>query len=466
MTKLSEQKAHWLAGIQVSADTNDPERGCGQKKENAFYLEATISIDGVLSAWSWLLPGVRKEPVYTSLPSRSQVLIDLDGSLSTRSPIIWGTPVQNLGIIPDVPCIADHVGESFYTPFQFKQEVIRFGPSRRTNPQQAKLFSQQLDEWGKLLIAFEAKLPVFSNAAVALEARDLCIRMLQLEDEYDDTEDTWTHPDFTSHTWGYKGEDSWLIPILMFLDIQKREPETIDADPDDLARFDAIIETVPYRNQLFGFTWITKLTYTLGDQERDDLDQYPVLNVVNLDWVHSNDPALHCGMIIFDLDTIAESGYLRPEAKAWFKNWSGSPQVAITTYQSSVGAGLIPGEFVTGYIGNILDQIMDLTGKDNDIPYLAAFYHPGSQPLEDTLSWSEDWAIPNPGMLQWLIRKFRLVGNNRAPIYVGCDVADEEAARSAGVKFFDREAFFAISGQDASHWSNKTVDLRKLAQEE
>lgn len=458
--------AHWLDGITVSAATNDPERGCGQKKEDSFYLEAERREDGTLRAWTWLLPGMGREPIYSTFPPRSHTIIDLDATLANRSVIVWGTPAKTGEWLPDVPALGDHVGETFYTPWSFYKEIRQYGPSRRVSSVQAMTFSELLANYGKVLIAFEAKLPVVKDRKTAEQLRALACIVLDLDEEdYHDINDTWRHAGFSPEFWGYDGGESWLIPILRLA--STKEEDLFDYDTEAYATFREMVSKLEWANQIYGFSWITTLTYTLGDKKRDDLKEYPVLNVVSLRMANSVDPAVHCGMVIFDLESIMDGKRLRPDAAKWFDAWDGKrPKVAVVSYQPKVGQRLWAIEAGADYPDDwptfdevqtlcsaTVQEIKRISGTIVNVLVALRWKNPNTDkwspyegwPLLPDLPWSEEWAFPSPGMLDWLRRKYRLFGHGRAGIFVGSGEQHQEVAQRAAMNFYDRDEFFEIS---------------------
>ena len=134
----------------------DPERGCGRLKPGGCYLQADRRAGGALEGAVWLLDWCRTDPPTTQftvkVPPRAMMSIDPLASLLVRSLIPAGNMAGSLPLADNQEHLnilgrfglADHVGESFYTPWSFFQELQAHGPSRRVPPAVAREAAEHL----------------------------------------------------------------------------------------------------------------------------------------------------------------------------------------------------------------------------------------------------------------------------------------------------------------------------------
>lgn len=132
------------------------QRECGYRKPGSCYLDCDMGAGGSLMPGVWLLDWCVTDAPETQftveVPPRAMVSIDPLASLLTRTLIPAGAmtgaallpdDLQHLTMLPRFG-LADHVGESFYTPWSFFQELRKHGPSRRVPHNVAKEMAKHL----------------------------------------------------------------------------------------------------------------------------------------------------------------------------------------------------------------------------------------------------------------------------------------------------------------------------------
>jgi hypothetical protein len=250
----------------------NPQRGCGQLKTGGTYLQSgPASTTGSLRRLTWLLDWCitdAPEVQFTvAVPPRAIMQIDPLASILTRSLIPAGGMVGPLPQADDQAHLnqlgrfglADHVGESFYTPWSFAMELAEHGPSRRVPHDIAKEVAKHLP----CPILFFMPLPIVGKevdavewlAGLNLDAADFAFRP------------TWDDPQWSFLTRAYDGG-----PRLDTHDGSDHFEVRVLAEADRLgkAAYDAfgIWTEMP-----FCLSVITKAVYVLGDGE-DDLPEH------------------------------------------------------------------------------------------------------------------------------------------------------------------------------------------------
>jgi len=116
-------------------------RGCGMPVKSGTYLASDGSSGGSIKTATWLLDWCLTDApsaqFTVQVPPRAMMQIDPLASVLTRSLVPPGTmeptvtdDLAQVGVLGRFG-LADHVGESNYTPWSFFQELREQGPSRR-----------------------------------------------------------------------------------------------------------------------------------------------------------------------------------------------------------------------------------------------------------------------------------------------------------------------------------------------
>lgn len=291
----------------MSYDT-DPERGCGRKQPDAFYIEGVSSSRGTLNPWTWVLGNGMDKTIPLQLPPRKTQVVNIPATMVLKQ-VVW--PDKNIqmstaqatlydwltpeGVKPIG--IADHVGASNYTAAQFAQEAMAHGVSRRITPDLARTYGVALQAYGAVPILFtHSKVPVFRS----MEERDLVCSMSFHFSE----SDVHIKPTWEVQRWGelygrwsaysrdratgveyYDGGRSYLVHVLNTLDYveryAKKYTEKSETDEERIAAFAGL----HYQEQAFGISWVNRLTYTLPTDHMIDPNilDIPSITIVDLD---------------------------------------------------------------------------------------------------------------------------------------------------------------------------------------
>lgn len=264
--------------------SGNPGRGCGKKKEDAFYLEGGApSAKGNLWAWTWALGGHdASAPIV--LPPRQVVGVNPAACLTTGTlvkaddqyePAEWDAPTyyrlldstKRIGV-------GDHVGADNYTAVSFAKETMEYGLSRRVPRNVAALFAELIRKHGAIpSMMTHSRIPVFSTEAEMNVALELALDIWpEMENDLHKCA-TWMVKD-----WGmycsirrnqYNGKRSAMIPILNVVGGLDKDWESHKGNP----KWQAARETYDkffYHEQVFGMAWILQVTYTVPENGKVD----------------------------------------------------------------------------------------------------------------------------------------------------------------------------------------------------
>lgn len=131
-------------------------RGCGRLQKRGCYGISTLSASGTLALWTWLLaepwdggPRHNQHMIWCmgEIPARTQVSINprvtlLHNELMYEMSSSEEIQKDKLSFVPDHG-LADHIGSCFYTPWEFAEECVARGASRRFTPAMAKKMASQ-----------------------------------------------------------------------------------------------------------------------------------------------------------------------------------------------------------------------------------------------------------------------------------------------------------------------------------
>lgn len=280
----------------------NPGRGCGTKKENAWYLEGSLfSADGPLWAWTWLLGDGVENLFFLGFPPRGMELINPAATIALREKVLDKPEFHPFGDrereeynrmrqATRTLGLGDHVGKQHYTPYSFANEVSHYGPSRRVPEKIAIALNETMRERGAIPIIFtHSEMPIFDTYEKAEEARDIIEALYPDVVNWNDLnyEPTWIHADFGQYAEReqYTGSDHWLTRVLRAMnDLKNGYLEGSQAALDARSFF----ATLRYREQALGMSWITGVTYTLpkGDKftaAAEAAAKAPGVNILDLD---------------------------------------------------------------------------------------------------------------------------------------------------------------------------------------
>lgn len=291
-----------MKNIDTGIYQPNPPRKCGRKLPDATYGEGgDFSLDGALSPWTWMLgDGLEK---YISLS---------DGDVPPRLPVSINPimSIMTLGFVPGygpdiempqdaqqeyerlsyalkTPGIADQVGDNHYSAFEFFEETVLYGPSRRIPKRLAKTLSRTIADHGPIPMIFvHRKIPVFQNE----KQRDIATieRGMGLYDwtrQADDMIPTWE-----KEGWGMyarrnqdAGHAHYMARILWVIDEIKNNWES-HKDEENWRHAKDFFGKLRYVKQTFGASWLCKISYTLpldGDPDEEMLE-LPGINLIDL----------------------------------------------------------------------------------------------------------------------------------------------------------------------------------------
>lgn len=251
----------------------NPTRGCGTLKQGGFYASGEGSPNGILRMWTWLLGsmymGADAKNLMWEIPPRAMQVINLQASLHTLIPCPHfdvEIPENSPAIFLPKIALVDHVGSNHYTPWQFAQEVLVHGPSRRISEQVAR----QIAGHTPLPIVFTHDwMPLAdkgSVAALSIWANDGSAAFWEGK-RY---EPTWEHEGYgLTIRHEYDGSDHWMIPIMQAIH------ETAGGKVAPLHKImeHPLAENVLTSEQPLGVSWVNQVRYvTTGDESQKQLD--------------------------------------------------------------------------------------------------------------------------------------------------------------------------------------------------
>lgn len=289
---------------------SNPQRGCGTKANDAFYLEGNVDEDGPLWAWTWVLGDGLDHNLCVSkqqVPPRSVVSINPVATLVKEQFV--GNDVAVVALEPGEDegyeyfltktrdlGLADYVGSQYYTAASFAAETARLGPSRRVNKDMAKKCAEVFELAGPFPMWFaHARVPLFEGTRHADAVRT---RANEFKDAYAFPGVTNPHKQWLKACWRYDewgqyaiknqdpGNNHYLVPILRALDyLDSRQPKLIRGDWEKL---DELFSDVHFEPQIFGASWMTRVTYTLPKENKDEaatkvLDEIPGIDILDLE---------------------------------------------------------------------------------------------------------------------------------------------------------------------------------------
>ena len=260
----------------------NPVRGCGTKKKGGYYLESETSREGELRLWTWILGSgtADGENCFLSIPPRQMTVGNLPASLLLGEYIspeasIWdgvhlaGELTANMKVYNDLKgrcgelSLMDHVGSSFYSPWSFAFEVMKYGPSRRVPPAIAKIVACKLPV---PIVFAHSDMPLFEH----LESRDNALTAAKATASSFNWGDVQFKPTWMDDGWGLfvKHKNYGNLHYMSLL----LEAMSLSGEVENEAGMVQLQEIVAEQNcyeQPFGASWVTKVTYCLQDD--DDL---------------------------------------------------------------------------------------------------------------------------------------------------------------------------------------------------
>lgn len=257
----------------------NPPRGCGTKKENSFYLEGgEMRPGGTLHAFTWCLGDGLDDVAPIAVPPRVVSVCNpaasiVEGTLvkNPYEPAVWSSDLyEQLQTAVPTHGVGDHVGSNNYSAYTFARETQWHGPSRRVPEAVAAAQALYIYEHGPIPVLFtHSRIPVFRSEAEMEEAMGWACDLYNTDfAQYRVGEASWRRDNWG--LWARKGQntgdDHYLIPILQVIstmDITWRSRSDMKIWQEARDFF----ETLRYVEQAFGLSWITRVTYTLPQDE-------------------------------------------------------------------------------------------------------------------------------------------------------------------------------------------------------
>lgn len=277
----------------------NPQRGCGTKKADSTYAEGgSFSSGGALHPFSWILGDGMEHGTNLLIGQAPMGMTWFNPAATlTRGELVWAdaefvpqtdteaelyehykTKTRTVGLL-------DHVGSSHYTAYEFYDEVTEYGPSRKIPKKFAGMIAKVINKMGPVPIWFtHSDLPLFREDPQQWAVLDAIKGVMSEDPDWlnKNFEPTWLHENWGQYARGnqYQGNDHYLRLVTSYVSAVKGR------DRDTPAWGDLIdaIGKAPMVEQVFGASWICKISYTLKDDGTADEDvlSIPGLNIIDL----------------------------------------------------------------------------------------------------------------------------------------------------------------------------------------
>lgn len=266
----------------------DPKRGCGMKASNAFYLESDLPGPlGRMWAFTMINGGLYQHIPLLTVPPRAVEAVNVAATIMLTEKISLSPPFKPVGayernLYPQIlnstrdVGIVDHVGKDAYSAWSFAEEINKFGPSRRTTEQMAKVVGELIQSYGPVPIMFtHSRIPVLRNEADILEFIRLLKPLVTAKENQEALPDNWfevpTTPVWQDPTWGqyvrernqHAGTNHIGTFLLSTVDIIERNFDAERQKDLNWQLMASFLRDLRYYEQMFGLSWVTRVTYTL-----------------------------------------------------------------------------------------------------------------------------------------------------------------------------------------------------------
>lgn len=256
----------------------DVERGCGNLVDGGYYLSGAgcFAPNGAFHVVAYPFGDGLDDVVYCgkSVPARGMLEINPAATFARLSVVVPGaeaiTPFEqvlydNLVGKLGKRGLIDHVGSEHYSPTQFINELVTYGPNRRVRPDVAR----QLAPYLPVVVVFtHSDIPVFRNTAEIETALDLCQQAFDLFDPDDQhLGANWKRP-----AWGcyaasgqQTGSDHFMLPLLGLREKVYREWEYLQGRPF-WERARQYFEGLQYEEQPFAISWFLRAIRVVDEE--------------------------------------------------------------------------------------------------------------------------------------------------------------------------------------------------------
>lgn len=278
---------------------SNPERGCGKKKRDAFYLEGGLpSKSGNVWAWTWCLGDGIDDIAPLAFPARQITYINPPACLATQSivkaddhyiPAEWDEELY-VKLCESMKAIGvgDHVGSKFYSAASFARETNEFGLSRRVTKKMALAYAAIIQQFGSFpSLLTHSRVPVFRSVAERQQALDIALNIWpEFDSEHLHFDATWR-----VENWGmysskrkrqYNGKHSFMVPVLNAVSGLDRDWNLHQHNPlwQEAREF---YKELMYQEQTIGLAWVLRVTYTLPKDQQVDKSLFDVPGLRFLD---------------------------------------------------------------------------------------------------------------------------------------------------------------------------------------
>lgn len=267
----------------------NPERGCGTKKDNSWYMECEITSEGTAVSWVYCF-GSHINDGRNFMPNVSAVGMQqinmpaslLDGLITNRTDHpMYEALAKKIGILGWL----DYVGDGYYSGMSFANEAITMGVSRKVTKENAMLAL----ETAPTVILFLKKMPLFSTIEDAQRVSIMAIDYLQSRAILDGNQresyrmgPCWLEPDWSFEKDGWWGDTHYMRLIMTALHWLKADtsgPSDFGNEMREMARLGK------FRAMPFGMSIINRVSYTkpLDGKEMDrDANKFGV-SIIDLE---------------------------------------------------------------------------------------------------------------------------------------------------------------------------------------
>lgn len=248
-------------------ELNAAPRGCGRLRKNKHYMGSQLATHGTIEPLVWWLgepwPGGRM--IRCNVPARTP--IEINPWATAMSGELWRKEWSYTGKARPTHFqspfgLADHVGRTHYTPFEFATEVLERGPSRLITGLNAARWAGS----APFPILFtHSEIPVFRDQA---HAEALLVWFSEEQGraapEKLDWTPNWEQPEFGPAVQHILPHSHPMIDLLAAVEVGRAQKLFAPGKQPQLGPID-------YEETVFMSSWIGYIAYTGGLSEKQQL---------------------------------------------------------------------------------------------------------------------------------------------------------------------------------------------------